>query len=389
VERRYRKVMSAQTNGGDAASVPPPVGTRTIRVLGAVLALAGLLAAADTVLVRFGVSERKADAGELYSRAQELYSAGRYSSSLDLYRQARNEERNNFSYQVALIRALQHSEHMEEAEAEATRLITDHPNDGYANLVMARLLAFEKRYSDAASFYHRALYGSWPGSDSQRTHVRLELADMLSTQGLKEQVVAEVLLLLNEAGNDVEILRRSADLMLKSGAWSRAATVYDELAASFPNDPGVHAGYGLALFGNREYRRARGELALAVRLGEPKYEIQQKLETSRAVIDLDPHARGVSSGELERRRLVLLNEVLEISTACGSDPASPALVAARELTEKRHKQHAEPEDEFDAAQSAWESLPTHCKTGPKAEAISILFAATSSSAAVRRPHPAE
>ncbi len=375
MERRYRKVMSAQIKGGDAASVPPPVGTRTIRVLGAVLALAGLLAVADTVLVRFGVSERKADAGELYSRAQELYSAGHYSSSLDLYRQARNEQRSNSSYQVALIRALQHSEHLQEAEAEATRLIAEHPTDGYANLVMARLLAFEKRSSEAAWFYHRALYGSWSGSNSQRTRIRLELADMLSTQGLKEQVVAEVLLLLNEAGTDVDIRRRSADLLLKSGAWNRAATVYDELAASFPNDAGVHAGYGLALFGNREYRRARGELALAVRLGDSKEDIQQKLATSRAVLDLDPHARGVSSGELERRRSVLLNEVLEIATACGADQSSPPLLAARELVEKRHKVHAEPEDEFDSAEAAWEGLPARCKSGgSRAEAISILFA---------------
>ncbi len=377
MERRYRKVMSAQIKGAEAASVPTPVGTRTIKVLGVALALAGLLAAADTILVRFGVSERKADAGELYRRAQELYSAGNYSSSLDLYRQARNEERDNFSYQVALIRALQRSEHLDEAEAEATRLIARHQNDGYANLVMARLLAFKQQYGDAASFYHRALYGSWSGPASQRTHVRLELAEMLSAQGLKEQVVGEVLLLLNEAGNDVDLRRRSADLLLKSGAWSRAATVYTELATSFPNDPELHAGYGLALFGNREYRHARGELALAVRLGESRDEIQQKLETSRAVLDLDPHARGVREGELERRRSVLLSEVLEIATACGADPSSPPLEAARELVSKKHKVHAEPEDEFDIAEAAWESLPVLCKSvRPKGEAISILFAAS-------------
>ncbi len=379
--------MSAQIKGGNASSVPPPAAARTIQVLGTVLALAIFLAAADAALVRFGASERKAAATELYSRAQKLYSAGDYSSSLDLYRQARNEERKNFTYQVALIRALEHSEHVEEAEAEATRLIAEHPTDGYANLVMARLLAFDKRFSEAAWFYHRALYGSWSGSDSQRTRVRLELADMLSTQGLKEQVVAEVLLLLNEAGaGDAEIRRRSADLLLKSGAWSRAASVYDELAASFPNDPEVHAGYGQALFGNREYRRARAELALAVRLGESKDEIRRKLETSRAVLDLDPHARGVSSGELERRRLVLLNDVLEIATACGADPASPTLVAARELTARRRKERAEPEDEFDVAEGAWKSLPEGCKKGPKAEAISILFAASPASPPVTGTH---
>ena len=389
MERRYRKVMSAHTNGGDADSVPPSIGTPTLRVLGAVLALACLFAAADTVLVRFGVSERKTDAVELYNRAQRLYSAGHYSSSLDLYRQARNEERDNLSYQVALIRALQYSEHVPEAEAEAARLIAGHPTDGYANLVMARLLAFDKRYTEAAWFYHRALYGSWSGSDSKRTRIRLELAEMLSTQGLKEQVVAEVLLLLNEAGTDVNIRRRSADLLLKSEAWSRAATAYEELAAMFPDDPGLHAGYGLALFGNREYRRARGELALAIRLGESKDEIQQKLETSQDVLDLDPHARGVSSGELERRRLVLLSDVLDIATACGADPASPPLVAARELTAKRGKQPTEPEDEFDAAESAWESLPAHCKIGPTAKALTILFAATSPAPDAPKPQPLE
>ena len=348
-----------------------------MRVLGVALAVALFLAMADTVLVRFGASEQKTDAEELYSRAQQLYSVGQYSRSLDLYRQARNEQRNNFSYQVALIRALQHSEHLDEAEAEATRLIARYPNDGSANLVMARLLAFEKRYGDAAWFYHRALYGSWSGSASQRTHVRLELADMLSIQGLKEQVIAEVLLLLNEAGDDVELLRSSADLLAKSGAWSRAAAVYSGLVARFPGNAGFHAEYGLSLFELHDYRRARGELTLAGHLGDERQEVKQKLETARAVLDLDPHARGVNSKELDRRRSILLNEVLDRATACGADSSSPALVTAREVVASKHKLHAEPEDDFDSAEAAWTRLPARCKgSSPKAEALTILFAAS-------------
>ncbi len=352
------------------------------RVLGVAVLTAWLLAVVDIVLVRFGVSERKADAEESYGRAQKLYLAGQYSRAVDLYRQARNEQRNNGTYRIALIQALQGSNRPDEAEAEARQFVVQRPTDGPANLMMARLLATEKRYEEAAWFYHRALYANWPGS-SQRTPVRMELADMLAGQGRTEEVVAEVLLLLNEAGTNVDIRRRSADLLLKSGAWRRAAEVYSELVRELTDDATLRADFGLALFGDKEYRRARGELAMAVRLGASGEDVRRKLEIAQSVVELDPNLRSVGYQERERRKGALLREVVQIAAACGLDVSSPALAAAQVLLSKRHKAKTDAEDELDAAEAVWGAMPSNCKSSPKGEAVSILF---TGSVTVNSPH---
>lgn len=379
VRWRYRKVMSARAGNDAAVGNKLTIGTRTLLVLGVAGLVAGLLAAADVMLVRFGISERMEDARELYEHAEKLNAAGQHSRALDLYRQARNEQRNNGTYRIALIQALQRAGRMEEAEAEARRLVIQQPTDGPVNLVMARLLESGKRYDEAAWFYHRALYGNWSGSAEQRTRIRLELADMLARQGRTEEVVAEVLLVLNEEGTDIHIRRRSADLLMKSGASQRAAVIYADLVARSPDDPTLHAALGLAFFGEKEYRRARGELAAAVRLGESGEEVRRKLEISQAVVERDPNARGVGFRELERRRIALLHEVIEIARTCGADVSSTPLVAAQKLVSKRRGAHADPDDELEAAEGVWGILPPRCKSGPKAEAISILFAGSSPS----------
>lgn len=386
----YGEVMSAQTENGDNSRLT--IGARTLRVLGVAALIAGLLAAGDAMLVRFGLAERRAAAGELYERARKLTSTGEHAQALDLYRQARNEQRNNVTYRIALIQALERAGRTEEAEAEARRLVAQQPTDGPANVVLAHLLESAKRYEDAAWFYHRALYGNWSDSVEQRTRIRLELADMLAGQGRTEEVVAEVLLILNEAGANADIRLRSANLLMKSGAWRRAAGIYADLAAQSPRDASLHAALGLALFAEKEYRRARNELATAIRLGDTGDEVHRKFEVSQAVVERDPNARGVGSRELERRRIALLNEVMEIGQGCGADVSLPPMVAAQNVLSKRRPVHADPEDELDAAEAVWDILQAKCKAGPKAEAISIIFAASSPNrapqhASTDRPSP--
>src|ERR1700694_219305 len=155
-----------------------PLGSKTLVVFGVALGVAGLLAGADRILADVENRERKVDAKKLYTQAQNLQSSGQYQAALDLYRQARNKHRANIDYQVALIQSLQQIGETSEAEAEGRRLLEEQPSSGPVNLVMARLLASEKQYTEAAWFYRRALYGNWgPSSNPGLESVRLELAE--------------------------------------------------------------------------------------------------------------------------------------------------------------------------------------------------------------------
>jgi hypothetical protein len=58
------------------------------------------------------------------------------------------------------------------------------PNNGVANLGLARIAAARGKTSDAITYYHRAIYGSWPaGGENNRLEARFELAEYLKKAG--------------------------------------------------------------------------------------------------------------------------------------------------------------------------------------------------------------
>jgi predicted Zn-dependent protease len=332
----------------------------------------------DKLLVHLAATERRADAEKLYQRAQKLESAGQSRQALDLYRHAHNEQRKNIDYRIALIRVLQQEGLNGEAESEGSRLVSEQPAAGPVNLVMARLLKSDKRYDDAAWFYHRALYGNWSAKEAEeRQQVRLELAEMLADRHESEKVVAEVLLLLNEAGNNIEIRRRSADLLLRAGSWQRAASLYGDLVRERPSDPALHAGLGLALFGDKNYRRARAELLIASRLDKTSEDIREKLQVAEAVVDLDPNSRRIGGIERARRRRELLGQVSDVAASCSGAEKSPQLDAAKKMLAKPVPTLSDSDEAMESAEELWNSIPANCKSGLKAQALAILMGESS------------
>jgi predicted Zn-dependent protease len=351
------------------------IGVRTVLVLSATGLVIAAMAAADAFLVRLGETERQTAAASLYKRAETLTASGDPDRALDYYRLARNQMRDDQKYRLAFVQALQRVGRLEEAEAEARRMLLEHSAAGPLNLILARILAARKRPDDAAWFYHRALYGNWSeNSDSERLSARLELADLLARKGATEQVVAEVLLLLNDADAGKQLRERSADLLLKAGSFQRAAALYRELLRENPKQANLHAGLGLALFTGGQVRRSRTELAIASDLEPANTEVRRKLEIAQNYVELDPAARGIGSVERTRRSRRLLQIAVATIQACGvPDEARTSVDESTALLANRRRRTSEPDRDVALAGDIWRAMPSTCKTSAESEAVTMLF----------------
>ena len=110
------------------------------------------------------------------------------------------------------------------AETTLGAILEKDSTDGPANLAMARVQAREGRAEDAISYYHRAIYGHWSGAaEASRLQVRFELIDLLAKRGAKEELLAELLPVQEEAPEDVATRLRLGQLYLTAGSPARAA----------------------------------------------------------------------------------------------------------------------------------------------------------------------
>ena len=91
---------------------------------------------------------------------------------------------------------------------------------------MARINAREGNAVDAASYYHRAIYGRWPvNAAGHRTQVRLELIELLARQNAKQELLAE-LLAVEDQVSDTDTQKRLAHLFLAAGSPARSAALF-------------------------------------------------------------------------------------------------------------------------------------------------------------------
>ena len=211
----------------------------------------------DVFLVRAEREQQAEAARKLYTRAQALSAAGDHDEALTLYRDALSRRPENQEYELAMVRALMNVGRIQDAESAATTLLDDYPASGPANLAMARILVQEKKPTQAAWYYHRAIYGTWhkdPGK--ARLEVRLELADLLARRKMRNELVAELLLIETEGPKDADTRKRIGKYYLEAESWSHADALYRTLVHENPHDVESWIGLGDAEFGLEKYARA-------------------------------------------------------------------------------------------------------------------------------------
>jgi Flp pilus assembly protein TadD len=149
------------------------------------LAIAGLFVA-DVFLAKVDRSESQTEATRLFKEGQTLLGEGQGPTAIERINDALVIERGNREYMSTLAQAELAAGRSSDAEATLTQLLANDSTDGFTNLLMGRVLAREKRFEEATSYFERAIYGHWRGDvEGQRSRARLELSDLLGQRDAK------------------------------------------------------------------------------------------------------------------------------------------------------------------------------------------------------------
>lgn len=342
------------------------------RFTGLVITLAGVivaLAVVDRFLAGVESAELQGTAQQSYLAGAHLLAAGKPAEAVESLREAHSVERDNETYEVALITALIDSGKTADAQPLMNEMLDREPNDGNVNLIAARLAAKEGKFADAEAYYHRAIYGEWPdNADAHRIAARMELINQLVRQGRKQELVAELISLEAEPKVSLDIRRRLAALFLKADSPARAAAIYQDIVAKNPNDIPAWEGLGEAQLDQGQYNAARAAFSQASFRDPRNAAIHAHLQMLNTVVGLDPTLRQLTSEEKYRRSVRILDMVRAALAACA--PNNPLLASASAAVSAKPPEHATNEDAESVlalAEMAWRVRNDTCGSQPAEE----------------------
>jgi cytochrome c-type biogenesis protein CcmH/NrfG len=333
---------------------------------GHVIQLSIGVAAVIAALVMVDVSLEKMEQGELASQAiradqngQKLLAQDRAGQAVDAFRNAHALERENTKYELDLIQGLMAAGKLADAQPLMTEILDQQSNNGEANLIAAHLAARQGDINSADSYYHRAIYGEWPGQTTRhQIETRLELINFLSQHGREDEVLAELLPLQEQAAKDAALQPKLAELFLAAGSAARARDIYRELIKADPRNAGNYAGLGDAELALGDFRGAHLAFANAVAHDGKDETLRARLELTTTLVSIDPTARRLSDSEKYSRSM----RVLQMATDdLGQCVAKNSALATHQMT-----------DLFTSAEAQLAAHPPRQATNEAAEAVLSL-----------------
>jgi tetratricopeptide (TPR) repeat protein len=229
---------------------------------------------------------------------------------------------------VALAQAVLAEGRSLDAEQMLIPLLERDATDGGANLAMARVLAKQSRVDEAKSYYHRAIYGLWPGDAARsRAIARFELIDLLARTGARQELLAELLPIQDESPDDTVLRKRVANYFVLAGSPSRASDIYRDLLRKNSRDAEAYVGLGRAALALGNYPVARNDFLAAQRIAPEDSSIVKTIKLADSVIALDPTQRGLGLDEQVRRSRQLVQMTIKTAHKC-LDVEAPSVGAA-------------------------------------------------------------
>ncbi|HEY7789501.1 MAG TPA: tetratricopeptide repeat protein [Vicinamibacterales bacterium] len=344
--------------------------TYTLTFLALVLLFAG-----TGFLAKAYHAQRQNRAEDHFEQGQRLQRAGHETAALAQYRAALGIADSNPRYELALTLTLFDLGRLQEAQSHLTELLAQDPTNGQLNLTMARIAAGEDKTDDAVTYYHRAIYGSWPEQPlNHRITIRFELVDYLARNGLQQQLLPALVQLQSDLPDDPSLKQRVADLFAQAHAPRPAADLYLEVVKARPRDAAAWAGLGTADFAMGDYVGAQGSLRRAVALKSSNTDVAAHLAWVNEYLALDPTRPRLSSAERYRRARHLLELTLSAVDDClraKQAPVPNALVQQTDQAATILGQQAKPGDRDDATDAAlstagalWTSRAAICPAPP-------------------------
>ena len=329
------------------------------------------LAVLDLALARTEEAETEASAREAYKNGRALLAQHKTDEAVEAFRKAHALVRSDETYQLGLISALMAAGKTAEAEPLMDEVLQTSPNDGPSVLLAARLMANKGQPTAAAALYHRAIYGAWPkDARQQQIAARLELIHFYQRLGRQQDMVAELIPLEDEAGDNQKLRMEIANLFLAANAPGHAEASYRALIQQDPKNGFAYEGLGKVELETGDYRRARSAFVMAsVRSGNLP-DLTKQLSLAKSLTELDPTSRHLSSIDKYLRSLKILQMVRDDFKACvasstkiNADESSTLIGQADSLVSAQPP--AQPTNEMaenilDIAQNLWQTRGKLC-----------------------------
>lgn len=358
-------------------------GRSFLATFGLIFVSIAVLFAADTFLARTERTESRIEAAHLFEEGKRLMQRGQDGEAISRIKDAQAIERVNREYRLTLAQAQLAANRLSDAEATIAWLLQTSSTDGLANLIMARVLVKEGRFEEAFSYYHRAIYGEWKqDANGNRLRARFELIDLLAQRGAKEDLLAELLPVQDEAPRDPTTRMHIGRLFLLAESPVRAADVFHGILQDDHGNADAYAGLGDAEFARGNYRAAQQDYRTALRLAPGAQFTLQRLTLCNQVLELDPTMRGLGPVERFRRSLKLVEYAMDETSQCAGQNRSVELQGLLDKAEKALKAKVKPavqseaaDANLDLAEQVWHSRKRECKSPPPADSPLALVLA--------------
>ncbi len=343
-----------------------------------------MVAVTLSVLVLIGVvtraykNEHIQRAAKAYQEGMALESQGRAEEAIEQFRAALSSSPDNREYRLALGSALVQAQHPEEASLYLNAVLKTDPENGPANLGMARITAGEGNLAQTTAAYHKAIFGVWPKArEQEHQEASLELADYLFKQGAQAESALELSGLAQRPQMPVAMKERAGRKLLAIHEPNHAARIFEDLVRTNPQEGNAWAGLGEAQFESANYQSVQESLQNAEKWGTNE-DVDSHLRTAREILLLDPSARGLAVAEKFRRSAELLRQTLALVSGCdppGGNAAELARVvagAAKQLKSNRPENTETAATNVTVAEELWEANRKWCRTSAN-PAITLLM----------------
>jgi tetratricopeptide (TPR) repeat protein len=334
-------------------------------------------------LAKLQRAESHGEAARLFRQGRDSMLRGENAEAIERIRDAISIERGNRDYMRTLAQAQLTAGKTADAESTLTDLLQSDSTDGLASLIMGRVLVKEGRFAEAISYFHRAVYGQWnEDAAANQLRARFELIDLLARRNSKEELLAELLPVQDQASRDLKARMRLGRLFLLAGSPARTAVVFRGILRDFPANADAYTGLGEAEFVQSNYRAAQRNFQTALPLAPGDQAARQNLDRCNELLMLDPALRGLSKEEHFRRSLNLVELTLGEASQCAGRNPSPELQGLLDNAAKALKgrvsaarQSEASESNLDLAERLWQARRKECAAPPATDSPLALVLA--------------
>lgn len=287
------------------------------------------------LVTRLYHDQQESMAKQWYQRGNAKLAAGHAAEAVDDFSNALVYSRRNDLFELRLAQAFIAAGRRDEAQARLEELWERTSSSGIVNLELARLAAQKGRTSEAVRFYNNAIYGVWEGEADQqerRRNAEFELYNFLMSQGLRPQAEAELMAIAAALPADPALHIQMGKLMVGNGDFAHALAEFRAALEVGGEQPEALVGAGVAAFRGGDYATAVHYLESAVRNKPSDSAARQMLETSQAVLDLDPFEPRLGARESARRATAALTRAIARLESCtGRKIQDPPVEASADL----------------------------------------------------------